>query len=199
MIPRAKKTVVYIPIQEYNRAMKITEFRSALEAAPDAIVRFTLPDDGQVPAHFHVTEVGYLPKKFIDCGGLTGATESCVLQTWLGDDDDNRLTAGRLAKILALGGKVLPHEDLEVEVEYDCCVISQYPVMAAECVGEHLEFTLRSKSTRCLACERRLAQQESNCCTPRPTTLAAEHQCHPLLLISMPEERYTEVIHKCIR
>jgi hypothetical protein len=144
--------------------MKINEFRSALEAAPDALVRFTLPGGDQVPPHFHVTEVGYLSKKFIDCGGVTGASESCVLQTWLGDDDDHRLTAGRLAKILALGGRLLPHEDLDVEVEYDCCVISQYPVMAAQRVGDHLEFTLGDKNTHCLARERRLAQQESNCC-----------------------------------
>jgi hypothetical protein len=153
--------------------VKITQFRSALEAAPDALVRFTLPDGGQVPAHFHVTEVGYLSKKFIDCGGLTGATESCVLQTWLGDDDDHRLTAGRLAKILALGGRLWPHEDLNIEVEYDCCVISQYPVTAAKRMGEHLEFTLGSKSTQCLARERRVAQQDSNCCSPRFTSTRA--------------------------
>ena len=156
--------------------MKINEFRSALEAAPDALIRFTLPDGDQMPAHFHVTEVGYLSKKFIDCGGVTGARESCVLQTWLGDDDDHRLTAGRLAKILALGGRVLPHEDLDIEVEYDCCVVSQYPVMAAERVGEHLEFKLGSKSTQCLARERRLAQQDSNCCSPRSTTPAAAQE-----------------------
>jgi hypothetical protein len=150
--------------------MKINEFRSALEAAPEVLVRFTLPNGDQVPAHFHVTEVAYLSKKFIDCGGVTGGTESCVLQTWLGDDDDHRLSAGRLAKILALGGTVLPHDELEVEVEYDCCVVSQYPVMAAKRVNEYLEFSLGSKRTKCLARERRLAQQGSNCCSPKSTT-----------------------------
>jgi hypothetical protein len=150
--------------------MKIDEFRSALEAAPEALVRFTLPNGDQVPVHFHVTEVGYLSKKFIDCGGVTGATESCVLQTWLGDDDDHRLSAGRLAKILALGGGALPHDNLEVEVEYDCCVVSHYPVRAAKRVSGYLEFTLGSKSTQCLARERRLAQQGSNCCSPKATT-----------------------------
>jgi hypothetical protein len=157
-------------------AVKINEFRSALEAAPDALVRFTLPNGDLVPAHFHVTEVGYLSKKFIDCGGVTGAIESCVLQTWLGDDDNHRLSAGRLAKILALGGGVLPHDNLEVEVEYDCCVVSQYPVMATQRGGQYLEFTLGSKSTQCLARERRLAQQESNCCSPRSITPAAAQE-----------------------
>lgn len=150
--------------------MKMSEFRSVLAHAPEALVRFTLPNGDQVPAHFHVTEVGYFSKKFIDCGGVTGATEGCVLQTWLGDDDDHRLSAGRLAKILALAGGMLPHDNLEVEVEYDCCVVSQYPVRAAKRVHEYLEFTLGSKSTQCLARQRRLAQQGSSCCRPKATT-----------------------------
>ena len=147
--------------------MKLHELRSILESHPGAPVRFTLPDGDQIPAQFHVTEVGYVSKKFIDCGGETGAAETCVLQTWVGDDEDHRLTAGKLAKILALGRRVLPNEDFDVEVEYDGCVISQYPVVAARRAGEHLEFSLGRKSTHCLARERRHAQRKSACC-PEP-------------------------------
>lgn len=87
--------------------MKLSELRTALAKHPDARPRFTLPDGDQIPAHFQVTEVGHVTKKFIDCGGVTGETETCVLQTWLGDDLDHRLSAGTLAKILALGDRVL--------------------------------------------------------------------------------------------
>jgi len=49
--------------------MKLSNFRSAVVAAGDARVEFALPDGAKVPAHFHVTEVGYVTKDFFDCGG----------------------------------------------------------------------------------------------------------------------------------
>ena len=149
--------------------MRLNELRSILSANSDALPRFTLPDGDQIPAHFHVTEVGHLAKRFIDCGGVTGQSEACVLQTWIGNDADHRLTAGRLDQILQLGRRVLPDRDLDVEVEYDCCVVAQYPIVAATRVGEHLEFTLGNKKTQCLARERRNAEAASDCCTAATT------------------------------
>src|ERR1043165_5932089 len=123
--------------------MKLTELKALLRQQPSAVPRFHLPDGDQIPAHFHITEVGHLTKRFIDCGGkLHDRSDTCLLQTWLGDDVDHRLNAGTFAKILDLGAKVLPHEDLEVEVEYDCCVVSQYPVTSAEVRGDYIEFRL---------------------------------------------------------
>ncbi|MDQ6622893.1 MAG: DUF6428 family protein [Verrucomicrobiota bacterium] len=142
--------------------MTLTELRTILTLHPEAQPRFTLPDGDQIPAHFHVTEVAYVAKKFIDCGGLTGQSETCVLQTWLGDDLEHRLTAGRLAQILKLGARVLPERDLEVEVEYDCCVVAQYPIAEVTRAGDHIELALGSKRTQCLARDRRLA--DANCC-----------------------------------
>ena len=144
--------------------MKLKELRAILEANPGARPRFTLADGDQIPAHFHVTEVGYATKHFIDCGGVTGQTETCVLQTWLGDDLDHRLSAETLAKILALGDRVLPSQELEVEIEYDCCVVAQYPITAATRSGAHLEFTLENKKTQCLARERRKTKAQASCC-----------------------------------
>lgn len=146
--------------------MKLTQLRSILEAHPDTRPRFTLPDGDQIPAHFHLTEVGHVAKSFIDCGGVLGASEACVLQTWVGDDVDHRLTAGRLAQILDLGRRVLPDRDLDVQVEYDCCVVAQYPVEDARREGEHLEITLGDNTTQCRARERRnAAAASSTCCT----------------------------------
>jgi hypothetical protein len=48
--------------------MKLKEIQQAL-VGMDA-VNFQLPDKSFVPAHFHVTEVGKVTKKFIDCGGV---------------------------------------------------------------------------------------------------------------------------------
>ena len=110
--------------------MKLYQLRSSLHAFPAALPRFILPDGDLIPAHAHLTEVGHVTKRFIDCGGAIGEQESVVLQTWVGDDTDHRLTSERFAKILQLGGRVLPGDNLPVEVEYDCCVVAQYPVEA---------------------------------------------------------------------
>lgn len=47
--------------------MKLSEVKQALTNLES--VTFVLPDGTQVPAHFHVTEVGANTRHFIDCGG----------------------------------------------------------------------------------------------------------------------------------
>ena len=135
--------------------MKLHELRSVLAKYPATFPRFLLPDGDQIPAHFHITEVGHVAKRFIDCGGtLHDTTDTCLLQTYVAADIDHRLNANQFAKILDLGRRVLPHDDLEVEVEYDCCVVAQYPISAAQLAGDHLEFQLGEKRTDCLAKEK---------------------------------------------
>lgn len=136
--------------------MKLNELKSVLRTNPSLNVRFVLPDGDQVPAHFHITEVGHLTKRFIDCGGtLHEAKHTCLLQTWHSDKDlHHRLSAGTFAKILDLGQQVLPDENVDVEVEYDCCVVAQYPVDSAAVVDDHLELHLGEKHTDCLAKEK---------------------------------------------
>lgn len=107
------------------------------------------------PAHFHITEVGHVAKRFIDCGGTVHeTTDTCLLQTYVADDVDHRLDSRGFAKILDLGQQVLPHDDLEVEVEYDCCVVAQYPIASAEVNGDFIELRLGEKHTDCLAKEK---------------------------------------------
>jgi hypothetical protein len=144
--------------------MTVKQFRFLLQSHPRALPRFTLPDGDRIPAHFHVTEVGHVRKKFIDCGGVAGGSEACVLQTWLGKDLDHRLTAGQLAKILILGDRVLPTKDLELEVEYDCCIVGQYLIADVKKADAYLDIELANKRTQCLARERRNARNEVNCC-----------------------------------
>ncbi|MEO8044842.1 MAG: DUF6428 family protein [Spartobacteria bacterium] len=150
--------------------MKLRELKSLLRANPAAQPRFTLPTGEQIPAHFHLTEVGHVTKKFVDCGGTFRTNETCVLQTYVADDFDHRLAAGRFADILDLGQPILPGDELEVEVEWDCCVISQYLITAAQTSGDRIEFQLGDKQTDCLAkekcgCEPKAeAETASTCC-----------------------------------
>ena len=135
--------------------MKLSDLKAALRSHPDVLPRFILPDGDQIPAHFHITEVGHITKRFIDCGGTLHATaHTCLLQTYVAEDFEHRLTAGRFATILDLGDKILPHDDLEVEVEYDCCVVAQYPIASAQFTGKRLDLQLGEKHIDCLAKEK---------------------------------------------
>jgi hypothetical protein len=142
--------------------MKLSDLRKGLEQNPETFPRFILPDGDLIPPHAHVTEVGHVAKKFIDCGGVMGKNETVLVQTHVGRDLDHRLRSDRFAKILQLGERVLPHDQLEVEVEYDCCVVAQYPINEVKRAGENLHVILGKRQTQCLAQERRKAVE--TCC-----------------------------------
>lgn len=157
--------------------MNLKELKNCLEARPELNLALALPDGRPVPAHYHVTEVGHIAKKFVDCGGTFRASETVVLQTHIGSpqDDGHRLTAGKLAHILGLAGSILPSGELPVEVEYEDGVISQFPVQGAGLVGDTLTLQLGHKHTDCLAkekcgmddgcgCDREPAKESAVCC-----------------------------------
>jgi hypothetical protein len=131
--------------------MTLAELKSALAQSSDKNLRIVLPDGDPIPADFHITEVGHVTKKFVDCGGTRRASESCVLQAWVArNDPDHRLTAGKLGGILEMAGSLIPSESLQVEIEYEGCVISQYPLAAAEIQDGALSLLLTEKHTDCL-------------------------------------------------
>jgi hypothetical protein len=144
--------------------MMLRSLQDALEANPKRFLRFVLPDGNYIPAHAHVTEVGHVVRNFIDCGGLTGKEEKVLLQTHVGNDTDHRLRSDRFAKILQLGSRVIPSPDLDVDVEYDCCVVAQYPIAEATPDGEHLNLILQRGRTQCRARERSEGETAAGCC-----------------------------------
>lgn len=145
--------------------MTLTELQDLLHHYPTTFPRFILPGGDPIPAHAHVTEVGHVVRNFIDCGGRTGREEKVLLQTHVGDDTDHRLRSDRFAKILQLGQGVVPDANLEVDVEYDCCVVAQYPIAGAEPDGENLNFTLARGHTQCRARNRLPDAAVGTCCT----------------------------------
>jgi len=145
--------------------VKLRVLQDALRVWPKAFPRFVLPDGDYIPSHAHVTEVGHVVKNFIDCGGMTGQEEKVLLQTHVGDDTGHRLTSDRFSKILQLGTRVVPNSDIDVEVEYDCCVVAQYPIVDARPEGEHLNLILQRGRTQCRARERRESEKAETCCT----------------------------------
>lgn len=133
--------------------MKYTSFQQHLLAHADKPVGFVFDDGEFIPGHFHVTEVGHVAKKFIDCGGTVRNVAHVQLQVWLGSDEDHRLIASKLAKIVDLAKPLIPSDDLEVEVEYEGCVLSQYTLESASVIDGQIVFKLGDKHTDCLAKE----------------------------------------------
>jgi hypothetical protein len=131
--------------------MNVREFLQHLCQYSESNLRFVLPDRTEVAAHFHITEVGYVLKRFVDCGGTRRVQENCLLQTWVHDDVEHRLTAGKLARIFEHSADVLPHTDLPVEIEHERDAVSQFRVESVRVRDGELVFDLVNKQTDCLA------------------------------------------------
>lgn len=147
--------------------MKTSEFKSLLEQHADRNLAFVLPDGSTIPAHAHVTEVGRVDKTFLDCGGDPHRDSTCQLQTWVAEDVDHRLTAGKLRSIFDLAASLLGNDDLDVEVEFEPKWISQFPVKTAAILDGALTFQLGTKHTDCLAketCRPVRDSEKSDCC-----------------------------------
>lgn len=145
--------------------MKMSEMKNNL-AGLEAI-NFRLPDGSYLPPHFHVTEVGFVNKHFIDCGGVERNETVANFQLWEAGDYDHRLAPQKFLHILNLSKKVLGDEDLPIEVEYQQNTIGKFGL---EFDGK--DFVLTAKQTACLAqnaCgipKKELEKASSSCCAP---------------------------------
>ncbi len=124
--------------------MKLSEFKSNLTGM--TTVSFQLPDGSTVPAHFHITEVGHVQKRFIDCGGTTRLEDRICFQLWEAEDFDHRLQAEKLMKIIEMSERTLNLPDEEIEVEYQSATIGKYQL-----AFNGNSFELLTTQTACLA------------------------------------------------
>ncbi len=131
--------------------MNIREFLKQLRDNEQKVISIRLPNGDLVPAHYHITEVGHVTKRFIDCGGTRRVLETCLLQTWVHEDLEHRLHAGKLAGIFDRTGDLFPSQDLAVEIEHETDVVAQFPVERAEATADALVLHLGVKHTDCLA------------------------------------------------
>ena len=140
------------PIAEIP-ALTVSTLRAALAVGSELPITVIWPDGEPIEAHFHVTEVGRVQRDFVDCGGMVRRVVSCLLQTWVGDDVDHRITGGKLLKALVHADPVLRGEDLPVELEYEACNVVQLKVLSAVLEVDRLVIRLGKKHTDCLARE----------------------------------------------
>jgi hypothetical protein len=150
--------------------MKLSEVKKILQELKT--IAFQLPNQTLVPNHFHVTEVGEITKRFIDCGGTVRKETVVNFQLWNDNDYDHRLHPEKLLKIIKLSQKTLAIDDNEIEVEYQGETIQKFGLDF-----DGTTFLLTSKQTDCLA--------KDNCGIPtekpkvRLSELTAQSCCSP--------------------
>ena len=148
--------------------MQLHELKDLLQSHPEKGFRLQLPGGSAVPVSFHITEVGHVRKKFIDCGGKMHESETCQLQAWVGSDEDHRIESRKLLGILARAAAFLPGDDLPVEIEYEDAALTQYAIAGAGISDDAVVLLLTPKHTDCLAKELCGVQEPASagCCTP---------------------------------
>ncbi len=152
--------------------MLLQEFTNQLETVTEVL--FIKPDGTAVPKHFHITEVGQIDKRFIDCGGTIRKEQIISMQLWESVDIWHRLDASKLITIIELSKQKLDIGNYEIEIEYQADTIGKYGV-----TFEHGQFKLTTKNTACLASSScgvpiekvkknlsELKQKVETCCTP---------------------------------
>ncbi len=147
--------------------MKLSKFKQALEQVGELL--FQKEDGTKIPTHFHITEVGKVTKKFIDCGGGFREQSLINLQLWESTDVWHRLSTDKLRSILALSETSLDLTDEEIEIEYQGKTIEKYGLEFQNGI-----FILTHTKTDCLAqdqcgiplLEKPKNEKTSSCCTP---------------------------------
>jgi hypothetical protein len=124
--------------------MKLSEIKLILPTLEN--IKFQLENGSFVPEYFHITEVGQIDKRFIDCGGVIRNEKLVAFQLWSANDYDHRLEPIKLLKIIELSEDKLAIEDAEIEVEFQSETIGKYGL---DFNGEN--FVLKNKNTTCLA------------------------------------------------
>lgn len=145
--------------------MKLSQVKTVLENLQS--VDFQFEDGTFVAENFHVTEVGQVTKKFIDCGGTIREEVKVSFQLWNAEDYEHRLKPGKLLNIIRLSETKLGIVDAEIEVE----------VQGKETIGKYFlafngtHFLLKNTLTACLAedacgIELKMVENQGNTCTP---------------------------------
>ena len=124
--------------------MKVSQLKTHLSTVSEIV--FLKPDGNAIPKHFHITEIGQINKKFIDCGGTIRDESIISMQLWESVDVWHRLEPSKLLNIISLSERKLGIEDLEIEVEYQGETIGKFGLGF-----ENYQFLLLAKNTTCLA------------------------------------------------
>lgn len=124
--------------------MKLSEFKVKLRNLET--LTFSLENGENIPAHFHITEIGQITKRYIDCGGKIRNEEQISMQIWYSSDTEHRLVPRKLINIIALSERKLAIGDFDIYIEYQGNTIGKYQI-----TFQDEKFILIPTKTTCLA------------------------------------------------
>jgi len=149
--------------------MNLAQFQQALETIDT--LKFVLPSGEQVPAHFHITEVGQVDRLFLDCGGKLRRESVVNFQLYTAEDFDHRLAVSKLQDIVKRSIDQLGlNPNLEIRVEHQGATIEVYGLTLKNSI-----LHLTALKTDCLAkdkcgieqvAEKPKVQLTATACTP---------------------------------
>ncbi len=141
--------------------MKLSAFKKYVTILEH--VTFKLWNGEKVPAHYHITEIWLISKKFIDCGGEIRDEEKVSFQLRTADDTDHRLVWDRILSIIMLFEEKITSKnaDADIEIEYQWNTIWKYWLERVDNT-----FVLTPTMTDCLAKDACgiSPKQENSCC-----------------------------------
>jgi hypothetical protein len=146
--------------------MLLSEFKDKLKTVTE--VTFLNPDGAEVPKHFHITEVGQINKRFIDCGGTVRNENVISMQLWESIDFWHRIEPSKLISIIDISIDKLGIDNHEIEIEYQGDTIGKYGVQF-----DNGTFKLTATYTACLASDKcgipsfeKVIETVQSCCSP---------------------------------
>ena len=133
--------------------MLLEEFKKILNNVQE--LKFELESGEVIAKHFHITEIGQVDKKFIDCGGTIRFEQKINFQLWIADDTSHRLLPKKIIEIINLFQEKIVMVNNEIEIEYQGDSIQKFGLKFD---GE--KFILTTKKTDCLAKDKCGTQEE---------------------------------------
>ncbi|MGB0375919.1 MAG: DUF6428 family protein [Flavobacteriaceae bacterium] len=124
--------------------MTLNALQQYLETTSSLSIRLT--DGSQVPAHFHLTEIAWIEKAFIDCGNTLRKEGFWQFQLYTAEDYDHRLAPAKLQGIIAQGLTHWPFPEAPIRIEFQGKTIENYFLTLQ---GGYL--VLQPTQTACLA------------------------------------------------
>ena len=116
-----------------------------------------------IPEHFHITELAFIEKQFIDCGWTKRHETFISMQIWVAEDKEHRLSPDKLLKIIDLWKWLIPDENIPLVFEYQWFTLETYNI---DYDGDN--FILEPIYTNCLAQDK---------CGIKPDQLPKKNSC----------------------
>lgn len=126
--------------------MKLYEVIAKLESRRNAKLMFKLPTGKFVPENFHVTEIQEVTKKVFYCNQTNGSENSVVFQLWVYTDQEHRINAEKLYKIIHASDF---RHDTDVYIEHDEITLGKYGVENIQEKEGYLIFELTKIAATC--------------------------------------------------